>query len=165
MGAQSNTDAAEAGSADKSAGHEVADVLEEGQDVSWTWGGGTATGKVAAVVEEGSARVTSDKGNTAIRHAREGDPAVEITRDGNDVVKLAHELNEVEDAAEMPSRRVCKLARVICYEIDGTKLTAMKRYTEVCTISIPGLPSSSCINRLCEANRQRQGPVLKLKDE
>ncbi|KAL6306550.1 hypothetical protein BKA93DRAFT_773497 [Sparassis latifolia] len=97
---RSNTDAAEGDSADKSAGHEVADVLEEGQDVSWTWGGGTATGKVAAVVEEGSARVTSDKGNTAIRHAREGDPAVEITRDGNDVVKLAHELDEVEDAAE-----------------------------------------------------------------
>ncbi|KAI0354537.1 hypothetical protein OH77DRAFT_1426144 [Trametes cingulata] len=76
----------------------MADKLHEGQDVSWRWGGGNGTGKVAEIVEEGTAEVTSSKGNTVHRKAREGDPAVKITRKGNDVVKLAHELNEVRDA-------------------------------------------------------------------
>ncbi|CCM06252.1 uncharacterized protein FIBRA_08501 [Fibroporia radiculosa] len=76
----------------------MTDKLEEGQDVSWRWGGGNPSGKVAEIVEEGKAEVTSNKGNTVSRNAREGDPAVKISRDGNDVVKLAHELNEVKDA-------------------------------------------------------------------
>ncbi|KAK7678989.1 hypothetical protein QCA50_017932 [Cerrena zonata] len=70
----------------------MADKLEKGQD-----GGGIAKGKVAEIVEEGKAQVTSNKGNTVTRNAREGDPAVKIARDGNDVVKLAHELNEVKE--------------------------------------------------------------------
>ncbi|PCH34881.1 hypothetical protein WOLCODRAFT_50401, partial [Wolfiporia cocos MD-104 SS10] len=77
---------------------DMADKLHEGQDVSWRWGGGNPSGKVAEIVEEGKAEVTSDKGNTVSRNAREGDPAVRITRNGNDVVKLAHELNEVKEA-------------------------------------------------------------------
>ena len=72
------------------------DQIQEGQDVSWKWGGGNAEGQVAEIVEEGTAEVTSKKGNTVTRHAREGDPAVKISRSGNDVVKLAHELNETE---------------------------------------------------------------------
>ncbi|TFK96773.1 hypothetical protein BDV98DRAFT_597307 [Pterulicium gracile] len=72
------------------------DLLEKGQDVSWKWGAGTVEGKVAEVVKDGTAEVTSKKGNTVTRHAREGDPAVKITRSGNDVVKLAHELNETK---------------------------------------------------------------------
>jgi len=76
----------------------MADKLHEGQDVSWRWGGGEAKGKVAEIVEEGKAQVTSNKGNTVTRNAREGDPAVVIARKGNDCVKLAHELNEVKNA-------------------------------------------------------------------
>ncbi|TFK59929.1 hypothetical protein BDN72DRAFT_780068 [Pluteus cervinus] len=74
----------------------MADQLKKGQEVSWNWGRGQPTGKVAEIVEEGKAEVTSNKGNTVTRNAREGDPAVKITRKGNDVVKLAHELNEVD---------------------------------------------------------------------
>ncbi|KAI0631400.1 hypothetical protein C8Q77DRAFT_1159198 [Trametes polyzona] len=76
----------------------MADKLHEGQHVSWRWGGGNAEGEVVEIVEEGRAEVTSNKGNTVTRIAREGDPAVKITRKGNDVVKLAHELNEVKEA-------------------------------------------------------------------
>ncbi|KIY74075.1 hypothetical protein CYLTODRAFT_364391 [Cylindrobasidium torrendii FP15055 ss-10] len=74
----------------------MADQLEKGQDVSWKWGSSQVTGKVAEVVEEGKAQVTSNKGNVITRNAREGDPAVKISRKGNDVVKLSHELNEVD---------------------------------------------------------------------
>ncbi|KAI0668154.1 hypothetical protein C8Q78DRAFT_980455 [Trametes maxima] len=76
----------------------MSDQLHEGQDVSWKWGGGNAEGTVSEIVEEGKAQVTSNKGNTVTRNAREGDPAVKISRKGNDVAKLAHELNEVKDA-------------------------------------------------------------------
>ncbi|KAL1941074.1 hypothetical protein VTO73DRAFT_7710 [Trametes versicolor] len=76
----------------------MADKLEEGQHVTWRWGNGNVEGDIAEIVEEGKAQVTSNKGNTITRTAREGDPAVKITRKGNDVVKLAHELNEVKEA-------------------------------------------------------------------
>ncbi|GJE90658.1 DUF2945 domain-containing protein [Phanerochaete sordida] len=79
----------------------MADNLKEGQDVSWKWGGGDGHGKVAEIVEEGTAEVTSNKGNTVTRKARgHDDPAVVIERSGNNVVKLAHELNEVREAKE-----------------------------------------------------------------
>ncbi|KZV66111.1 hypothetical protein PENSPDRAFT_755969 [Peniophora sp. CONT] len=76
----------------------MAEQLKEGQEVSWKWGAsGNPSGKIAEIVEEGSAEVTSNKGNTVKRNARgPEDPAVKITRKGNDVVKLAHELNEVD---------------------------------------------------------------------
>ncbi|KZT01993.1 uncharacterized protein LAESUDRAFT_444825 [Laetiporus sulphureus 93-53] len=77
----------------------MSDKLEEGQDVSWRWGGGNPTGTVSEVVTEGKAEVVSNKGNTVSRNARGADdPAVKISRSGNDVVKLAHELNEVKEA-------------------------------------------------------------------
>ncbi|KAH9920984.1 hypothetical protein B0H21DRAFT_781640 [Amylocystis lapponica] len=75
----------------------MADKIHEGQDVSWRWGGGNATGQISEIVEEGKAQVTSNKGNTVTRNAQEGDPAVKISRNGNDVVKLAHELNEAKE--------------------------------------------------------------------
>ncbi|KDQ49762.1 hypothetical protein JAAARDRAFT_200594 [Jaapia argillacea MUCL 33604] len=76
----------------------MAHKLHEGQDVSWKWGAtGHPSGKVAEIVEEGKAQVTSNKGNTVTRNAREGDPAVKISRNGNDVVKLAHELDQVQE--------------------------------------------------------------------
>ncbi|TFK51178.1 hypothetical protein OE88DRAFT_1735126 [Heliocybe sulcata] len=77
---------------------DLAEHLAQGQKVSWKWGSGNPSGEVAEIVTEGKAVVTSSKGNTVSRNAREGDPAVEITRKGNDVVKLAHELNEVKEA-------------------------------------------------------------------
>ncbi|EIW74206.1 hypothetical protein CONPUDRAFT_160253 [Coniophora puteana RWD-64-598 SS2] len=77
----------------------MADKLEEGQKVSWKWGGGHPSGKVDEIVEEGKAQVTSNKGNTVSRNARDGDPAVKIKRDGNDAVKLAHELDQVKEAS------------------------------------------------------------------
>lgn len=68
---------------------------------SWHWGAGNGHGKVAEIVEEGKAEVTSKKvcpwwmaslsfsidtipkGNTVSRNARGADdPAVKITRDG-----------------------------------------------------------------------------------
>ncbi|KAF9222224.1 hypothetical protein BS17DRAFT_709524, partial [Gyrodon lividus] len=64
---------------------------------SWNWGSGRPSGQVVEVVEEDKAEVTSKKGNTVTRKAREGDPAVKITHRTNDVVKLAHELNEVKE--------------------------------------------------------------------
>ncbi|KAG8215656.1 hypothetical protein J3R82DRAFT_7530 [Butyriboletus roseoflavus] len=70
--------------------------LEEGQEVSWNWGGGQPSGKIADVVEEGTVKVMSKKGNAVSRNAKEGDPAVKISREGNDVVKLAHELKGVD---------------------------------------------------------------------
>ncbi|KIK38405.1 hypothetical protein CY34DRAFT_809366 [Suillus luteus UH-Slu-Lm8-n1] len=70
--------------------------IEKGQEVSWKWGAGNASGTVDEVVEEGKAQVTSNKGNTVTRIAKEGDPAVKISRQGNDVVKLAHELKEAK---------------------------------------------------------------------
>ncbi|KAI0086040.1 hypothetical protein BDY19DRAFT_375934 [Irpex rosettiformis] len=76
----------------------MADRLEKGQEVSWAWGGGNAHGKVDEIIEEGKAEVTSKKGNTVSRNAKEGDPAVKISGNKNPVVKLAHELNEVKDA-------------------------------------------------------------------
>ncbi|KAI0312271.1 hypothetical protein OF83DRAFT_1067466 [Amylostereum chailletii] len=75
----------------------MADQLEKGQEVSWKWGAGNPSGKVAEIVTEGTAEVKSNKGNIVKRNAKgEDDPAVKITRKGNDVVKLAHELNEVD---------------------------------------------------------------------
>jgi len=68
--------------------------FEKGDQVSWKWGAGRPSGEVAEVVTEGKAEVTSNKGNTVTRNAREGDPAIVITRPGNDVVKLAHELEK-----------------------------------------------------------------------
>ncbi|KAF8321792.1 hypothetical protein DL93DRAFT_2163377 [Clavulina sp. PMI_390] len=76
----------------------MADNLQEGDQVSWKWGTSNPSGTVAEIVEEGKATVTSNKGNTVSRNAREGDPAIKIERSGNDVVKLAHELNEVKSA-------------------------------------------------------------------
>ncbi|KIM76279.1 hypothetical protein PILCRDRAFT_12882 [Piloderma croceum F 1598] len=73
-----------------------ASKLKEGQEVTWRWGKGTAGGKVDQIVEDGKAQVTSDKGNTITRIAREGDPAVRVSRKGNDVVKMAHELKPNE---------------------------------------------------------------------
>ncbi|RSH88612.1 hypothetical protein EHS25_002839 [Saitozyma podzolica] len=74
----------------------MADQLEKGQEVSWNWGNGQPSGKVAEVVEEGQAEVKSNRGNTIHKNASKDDPAVKIERSGNDVVKRASELNETD---------------------------------------------------------------------
>lgn len=73
----------------------MADQLEKGQEVSWNWGGGQPSGKVAEV-KEGTAEVKSNKGNVIKKHGDEENPAVVIEREGNNVVKKASELNEVD---------------------------------------------------------------------
>ncbi|KAF7981001.1 hypothetical protein HWV62_5257 [Athelia sp. TMB] len=60
----------------------MADQLQEGQDVSWKWGAGTVEGTIDEIVDDGKAQVTSNKGNTITRNAKEGDPAIKITRKG-----------------------------------------------------------------------------------
>ncbi|GHJ85576.1 hypothetical protein NliqN6_1978 [Naganishia liquefaciens] len=73
----------------------MADQLQKGDEVSWNWGGGQPSGKVAEVKEE-RAEVKSNKGNTIAKNGTPEDPAVVIERSGNNVVKRAHELNEVD---------------------------------------------------------------------
>ncbi|KAK6910624.1 hypothetical protein V866_000469 [Kwoniella sp. B9012] len=75
----------------------MSEELKKGDEVSWNWGSGQPSGKVADIVEEGKAEVKSNKGNTISKNASEDDPAVVIERSGNNVVKRAHELNEVEE--------------------------------------------------------------------
>ncbi|WVQ68214.1 uncharacterized protein L199_006421 [Kwoniella botswanensis] len=75
----------------------MSEELKKGDEVSWNWGSGQPSGKVADIVEEGKAEVKSNKGNTISKNASEDDPAVVIERSGNDVVKRAHELNEVDE--------------------------------------------------------------------
>ncbi|OCF37826.1 hypothetical protein I317_05373 [Kwoniella heveanensis CBS 569] len=75
----------------------MSEELKKGDEVSWNWGSGQPSGKVAEIVEEGKAEVKSNKGNTISKNASEDDPAVVIERSGNNVVKRAHELNEVEE--------------------------------------------------------------------
>ncbi|WRT68280.1 uncharacterized protein IL334_005256 [Kwoniella shivajii] len=74
----------------------MSEELKKGDEVSWNWGSGQPSGKVADIVE-GKAEVKSKKGNVISKNGTEEDPAVVITRSGNDVVKRAHELNEVEN--------------------------------------------------------------------
>ncbi|WVF72685.1 hypothetical protein IAT40_007503 [Kwoniella sp. CBS 6097] len=76
----------------------MSEELKKGDEVSWNWGSGQPSGKVAEIVEEGKAEVKSNKGNTISKNASEDDPAVVIERSGNNVVKRAHELNEVEES-------------------------------------------------------------------
>ncbi|ORY35429.1 hypothetical protein BCR39DRAFT_509616 [Naematelia encephala] len=73
----------------------MADQISKGDEVSWNWGSGQPSGKVADI-KAGEASVTSNKGNVIKKKGTEDDPAVVIERSGNDVVKRAHELNEVD---------------------------------------------------------------------
>ncbi|KAL7423459.1 hypothetical protein Q5752_001039 [Cryptotrichosporon argae] len=73
----------------------MSDQLQKGDEVSWNWGSGQPSGKVAEIVE-GRAEVQSNRGNTIAKNGTADDPAVVIERSGNNVVKRAHELNETE---------------------------------------------------------------------
>ncbi|KAI8961451.1 hypothetical protein F5Y11DRAFT_326218 [Daldinia sp. FL1419] len=66
---------------------------EEGDKVSWNWGGGAPGGTVAETKEKGAIEINTQRGNTVKRKADADNPAVRIERSGNDVVKRASELN------------------------------------------------------------------------
>ncbi|KAG8967294.1 hypothetical protein FRC03_010233 [Tulasnella sp. 419] len=68
--------------------------FSEGDAVSWKWGAGRGHGTISEVVTDGKASVTSNKGNTVTRKAKDGDAALKISREGNDVVKLSHEVEK-----------------------------------------------------------------------
>ncbi|EIW67376.1 hypothetical protein TREMEDRAFT_64628 [Tremella mesenterica DSM 1558] len=59
----------------------MADQVKKGDEVSWNWGSGQPSGKVAEV-KEGRAEVTSNKGNTISKNGTKEDPAVVIERSG-----------------------------------------------------------------------------------
>ncbi|KAI1483664.1 hypothetical protein F4774DRAFT_366180 [Daldinia eschscholtzii] len=69
---------------------------EEGDKVSWNWGGGAPGGTVAETKEKGAIEIKTQRGNTVKRKADTNNPAVRIERSGNDVVKRASELTVEE---------------------------------------------------------------------
>ncbi|KAI0849439.1 hypothetical protein F5Y00DRAFT_269410 [Daldinia vernicosa] len=68
------------------------DKPEEGDKVSWKWGGGAPGGTVAETKEQGAIEIKTQRGNTVKRKADASNPAVRVERLGNDVVKRASEL-------------------------------------------------------------------------
>ncbi|KAI0122399.1 hypothetical protein F4814DRAFT_208330 [Daldinia grandis] len=68
------------------------DKPEEGDKVSWNWGGGAPGGTVAETKEQGAIEIKTQRGNTVKRKADASNLAVRIERSGNDVVKRASEL-------------------------------------------------------------------------
>ncbi|KAI1653463.1 hypothetical protein F4813DRAFT_374390 [Daldinia decipiens] len=68
------------------------DKPEEGDKVSWNWGGGAPEGTVAETKEQGSIEIKTQRGNIVKRKADASNPAVRVKRSGNDVVKRASEL-------------------------------------------------------------------------
>ena len=67
--------------------------IREGTEVSWSWGTGTATGKVSEIHREKVTRTT--KGEEITRNGSEGDPAYVIEQsDGTLVLKLRSEVEQ-----------------------------------------------------------------------
>lgn len=77
---------------------DMADQVQEGDKVSWSWNGSNPSG-TAAEVKPGEVTVTSHRGNEISKTGDEENPAVHIERNGNDVVKKASEL-DVEKKTE-----------------------------------------------------------------
>jgi hypothetical protein len=68
-------------------------MIRKGSTVSWTWGSGTAEGKVAEVHKDKVSRTS--KGETITRNGTDDDPAYVIEQeDGTTVLKLRSELQE-----------------------------------------------------------------------
>ncbi len=68
-------------------------MIRKGSTVSWTWGRGTAEGKVAEVHREKVSRTS--KGETVTRNGSKDDPAYVIEQgDGTTVLKLRSELQQ-----------------------------------------------------------------------
>ena len=68
-------------------------ALRKGSQVSWSWGRGTAEGKIAEVHHESVTRTI--KGSQITRNGSDDDPAYVIEQeDGTTVLKLRSELHE-----------------------------------------------------------------------
>ncbi|KQP63543.1 DUF2945 domain-containing protein [Nocardioides sp. Leaf285] len=66
--------------------------IRTGTEVSWSWGGGTASGTVTEVHHDTVERTT--KGSTITRHGSDDDPAYVIEQeDGTVVLKLRSEVD------------------------------------------------------------------------
>lgn len=69
----------------------MSDIFRKGQTVSWSWGGGTATGKIKDRYERKVKRTI--KGAEITRNGDADNPAYLIKQDdGDEVLKLASEL-------------------------------------------------------------------------
>lgn len=67
-------------------------MIREGTEVKWSWGDGTATGKVAERFERSVTRTI--KGKEITRHGSADDPAYLIEQaDGDRVLKLRSEVD------------------------------------------------------------------------
>ena len=65
--------------------------IREGSEVTWSWGNGTATGRVTEIHREKVTRTT--KGEEITRNGSEDDPAYVIEQDdGTVVLKLRSEV-------------------------------------------------------------------------
>lgn len=65
--------------------------IQEGDQVKWSWGNGTATGEVQSKFEEKTTRKI--KGSEVTHHGSQDDPALYIKQDdGDTVLKLASEV-------------------------------------------------------------------------
>ncbi|KAG6828685.1 hypothetical protein H0H87_001264 [Tephrocybe sp. NHM501043] len=73
--------------------------IQEGDDVSWKWGGGNPSGTVAEVKTDGQLEIES-KGKLVHKNADPSNPAVHVERSGNDVVKRASELTKLDSYGE-----------------------------------------------------------------
>lgn len=68
-------------------------MIREGSEVSWSWGQGTATGKVTEIHRDTVTRRTG--GEEITRHGSRDNPAYIIEQeDGTTVLKLRSELQE-----------------------------------------------------------------------
>ena len=67
--------------------------IRTGSPVSWSWGNGTAEGKVTEIHRE---EITKEiKGNQVTRNGTQNNPAYLIEQDdGSQILKLRSELNE-----------------------------------------------------------------------
>ena len=67
--------------------------LKEGDDVTWSWGSGTATGSIKSMFEKKTTRKI--KGSEITRNGSKEDPALYIEQeDGDTVLKLASEVEK-----------------------------------------------------------------------
>lgn len=73
--------------------------INEGDQVSWKYGGGNPDGTVAEVKASGELAIET-KGRQVKVNASEDNPAVHVARDGNDVVKRESALTKKADATE-----------------------------------------------------------------
>lgn len=70
----------------------MAKQVSKGDNVSWKWGSGSASGTVSSVNPQKTTRTID--GKTITRNGTKEDPAVYIQREGgNNVLKLASELD------------------------------------------------------------------------